>query len=89
MTARNRGANVRPGGMTAAMRGAVEAGREAVRLAALRALMRVLAEQDTDTDPAPGPFVSVLLAGHSERGIAAATGLTLDEVRATLVRLAR
>ena len=66
--------------------------RDAVRIPALRELMRTLTDPSTTAEPVRADaqrVASLLVDGLSERGIASALGLTLDEVRATLVTLAR
>lgn len=68
----------------------MDAGRDAVRLAALRALLRLLCEpapvEAIETDPA---LTALILEGADERAMCAALGLSRDEVRAQLIRLAR
>jgi hypothetical protein len=63
--------------------------RDAVRVAALRMLLTTAATPVEVPAAIPQPFTALLMAGRTERDICAALGVTVDEVRAMLVRLAR
>lgn len=64
--------------------------RGAVRLAAMRTLLRILSEPNpVETELPSDAFCTMLLDGHGEVALAAVNEMGLDEVRAILVRLAR